>query len=79
MANEQTNSNEYIAQAVTEAAKVAVQAMAMTSRENNQRTHNVGPKVGSPLMRQLTFSLDFHSRYAELRNFRMEVMNMLQN
>ena len=49
--------------------------MAMASAENNYRAQNVEPKLDRPIMRQLIF--DWSS--TEIRNFRMEVLNVFQN
>ena len=37
------------------------------------------PKIGGLLMRQPKFDGNSTGKYAELRNFRMEVKNMFQN
>ena len=79
MTTEQANIIETIIQIGTEAARVAVQAMAIASVENNQRAQNVGPKLGGLLMRQLTFHCRFTDNYAEKRSFRVDVKNMFQN
>ena len=59
MATQQTNTTEAIVQAVVEAARMAVQPMAVAGEENRtsqEGTHNVGPKIGGPMMKQPTFS-----------------------
>ena len=56
MATEQPNIAETVVQIAAEAARVAVQAMAMASAENNQSAQNVGLKLGRSIMRQLTFN-----------------------
>ena len=76
METEQTNANEAIVQAVVEETTVAIQVMTVNGVE---RTQNVGPKLGRPIMRQLTFNWSFTDKYAELRNFKLEVENMFQN
>ena len=53
--------------------------MGMVIAENNQKGQNVGPKIGSPLMRQPTIDWSSTVRYTELRNFRMKVTNVFQN
>ena len=63
MATKQKNSNAAIAQTVAKAASVAIQAMAVAEAK---RTQNAGPKLGGPIMKQLTFNW---SSLAELRNF----------
>ena len=73
MATEQADITEAVVKVAAEAAKVAVQAMAMANVYNNQRAQNVIPKLDGSIMKQLTF--DWHStdKYAELRNFKIEV------
>ena len=56
-----------------------VQAMAMATADNNQRVQNVGPKLGRPIMKLLTLDWNSTDKYAELRNFKMEIKNMFQN
>ena len=73
MATEQANITKMIVQIADEAARAAVRAMAMASAQNNQRAQNVGHKLGSPLMRQPALNWSSTGKYAELRNFRMEV------
>ena len=51
MTTEQTNANEPIVQAVAEATRMAIQAMAVPGAE---RTQNAGPKLGRPIIKQLT-------------------------
>ena len=53
MATEQANHNKVIAHIVPEATRVVIRAMAMARAE---RTQNVGPKPGRPIMKQLTFN-----------------------
>ena len=55
MADDQANITENVAQIAAEAARVAGQAVAMASAENNQRAQNVVPKIGGPLMREPPF------------------------
>ena len=74
MASEQTITNEAIAQAVAEATRAALQAMALARAE---RTQNAGPRLGRPLMKQPTFNLE-KNRYNEFKNFRLEVNNRLK-
>ena len=52
MANEHTNSNEYVAQAVAKAARVPIQSM---SAAGVTRTEKVGPRMSRPIMKQPTF------------------------
>ena len=79
MATYQANLTETKAQIATGKARAAVQAIAMASAENNQRTQNAGLKMGGPLMRQPMFNWTSTDNYLEPRNFRMEVKNMFQN
>ena len=72
MATDKAKITEPVAQI---AARAAVLAMAMAYAGNNQRARNMGPK----LMRQTTSDWSSTDKYAELRNFRMEVKNMFQN
>ena len=76
MANEQINTNEYIAQAVAEAARTAIQTMATAY---TVRAENVGPRVSEPIMKWPTFDRSAKDKYAKQRNFKIEVKNMLQN
>ena len=75
MANEQMDSSEYIAQAVTNATRVVIQTMATTGMG---RVENVGPR-SRPSMKQATFDWNSKDKYTELRNFKLEVKNMFQN
>ena len=49
MATEQANITEAVVQ-------VVAQATSLASTDSNQRAQNVGPKLGGPMMKQLTFS-----------------------
>ena len=69
-ANEQTNSNEYIAQTVAKAARVAKQILSVTGAA---RTENAGPKMSGPIMKQPTLYWSSEDRYDELRNFKLKV------
>ena len=53
MASEQTNMYEVIAQAVAEAVRAAMQAMAAAG---NERAQNMGPRLGGPKMKQPNFN-----------------------
>ena len=70
MANEQTNSNEYIAQAVAEAAEVAIQTMPMS---NTARSENGEPRMSGPIIKQPTYNWSSKDKYAELGNIKLEV------
>ena len=76
MASKQTNTNEYIEQAVVKAARVAVQTM---SSAGTARAENMGPRMSRPIMQQPTSDWSAKDKYAELRNFKVEVQNVLQN
>ena len=55
---------------MAEAARVAVQAMAVAGGEISARhegTQNVGPNIGGPMMKQLTFKLKAEEKYNELK------------
>ena len=73
MATKQTNENEAIMLAVAETTRLTIQAMAVARAG---RTQNVGSKVGGPIMKQLTFDLSSSDKYAELKNFKLEVKNV---
>ena len=65
MANEQTTTNEVIAQAVVETTRAAIQAMTVAGAE---RAQNVGPRLGKPMMKQPYFNLEADDKYNELKN-----------
>ena len=50
MANEQINTNQYIAQAVAEAARAAIETMSMAGIA---RAGNARPRMSGPIMKQL--------------------------
>ena len=52
MASEQTNTNEYITQAVAKAARVAIQTISVAG---TARAENAGPRVSEPIMKQPSF------------------------
>ena len=64
MASEQTNANEAIVQAVAEATRAAIQAMAVAGVE---RTQNVGPRLDGPMMKQPTFNWETEDKYNKLK------------
>ena len=74
MTSEQTNVNEYRAQAVAKAARMAIQTMSAASTGEN-----VGPRMCGPMMKQPTFDWSAKEKYAELRNTKLGVKNMFQN
>ena len=59
-----------IAWAVVESARVTMQAMAAATAE---RTQNVGPRLGAPIIKQPTFNWKAEDKYNEFTNFRLEV------
>ena len=69
MANEQTNINEYITQAVPKAARLAVQTKAMAGTAS---VENPGSRMSRPIMKQPTFDWRAKDKYAELRNLKLE-------
>ena len=75
MASKQTNANEEIAKVVAEAARPAIQAMAVARAEITQ---NVGPRLGWPTMKQLTFNWEAENKYNKLKNLRLEVNNIFK-
>ena len=76
MASEQRNTNEAIVQVVAEATRAAIQTMAMARAE---RTQNGGPRLDRPIMKQLTFNREAEDKYNELKNLRLEVMNIFKS
>ena len=76
MESEQTNTNEVIVQAMAEAIRAAIQAMAVAGAE---RTQNVGPRPGGPMTKQSTFNWEADNKYKELKYFRLEVNNILKS
>ena len=54
MANEQSNANNVMAQAMAESARVTIQAMATARAESTQ---NVGPRLGGPIMKTAIIQL----------------------
>ena len=69
MANEPTNA---IAQAVADATRGAIQALAAARAE---RTQNAGPRLDGPMMKQPNFNWKAGDKYNEFKNFRLEVNN----
>ena len=59
--------SEAITRAVAEVIRIALQTMAEAWAE---RIHErLGPKVGSPTMKQPTFYWNVHGKYSELKTF----------
>ena len=75
MASEQAIANEAIVKAVAEVTRVAIQAMDAASAERPQCM--VGPKIGRPAMKQPSFNWEVDDKYNELKNFRLEVNNII--
>ena len=75
MANKQANTNEYIAQAIAKAARVAAQIM---SAAGTARAENARPRMSGPIMKQPTFDWSAKDKFAKLRNFKLEVKTCLK-
>ena len=75
MANEQAITNEAIAKAVVELTRAAIQAMAAATAERPQSV--VGPKIGRPALKQPSFNWEADDKFSELKNFRIEVNNII--
>ena len=75
MAVEQAMRNEAIAKAVAEVTKAAMQAMAAATAERIQSA--VGPKIGRPAMKQQSFNWEADDKYSKLKNFRLDVNNII--
>ena len=65
--------NEVIVQAVAEATRAAIEAMAVARVE---RTQNAEPRLGRPMMKQPTFNWRAEDKYDGLKNLRIEVSNI---
>ena len=82
MATEQATIIQAITQAAIEATKLAVKKVMaareeVTTEQRNKAT-SMRPKIGWPLLTQLTFDWTSANKYAELENFRMELHNIFQ-
>ena len=75
MASEQVILSEAIAKAVSEATRVAIQAMAAAAAQRPQSTAE--PKNGRPAMKQQTFNWDTEDKYNKVKTFKLEVDNIL--
>ena len=73
MATEQAYITEAIVQIAAEVARGAVQTIAMASTDNSAREQNVGPKLGGLILKQPTFNWSSTDKYAEPRNFKIDV------
>ena len=71
-----------ISQAATEATKAIVQVMAAAGADEStkprSKTVNMGPRLGRPSDKQPSFNLIVKDKYAEVRNFRLEVKNIFK-
>ena len=63
MASEQISQHEFIAQAVAEATRVAIQTMATTGMA---RQENAEIKMSRPILKQPTFNWRAKDKYEEL-------------
>ena len=70
MASRWTNINEYIAQAVVKAARMAIQTM---SAAGTAGAENARPRMSGPIMKEITFDWSTKDEYSELRSFKLEV------
>ena len=75
IASEQTNANEAIVQAVADATRAAIQAMAMTRAE---RTQNAGPRLGRPMMKHPHSTGKQKKCTMNSKPFRLEVNNIFK-
>ena len=76
MASEQIGQNEFIVQAVAEATRATIQTMATNGMTRQEHS---GIKMSGPIWKQPTFNWRAENKYEELQNFKLEVINMLQN
>ena len=83
MVTDQTAITQTFAQAAVETLKAAVQAIAVAVNEGSSRarrnTASTEPKIHGPTLRQPAFDWGLADKYTELRNFRLEVNNILQS
>ena len=56
--------------------RAAIQAMAATG---NERSQNIGPRLGKPAMKQPNFNWEAEDKYNELKLFRLEVNNIFKS
>ena len=68
MANEQISQYEFMAEAVAEAARFAIQTMVMASIPVQG---NTGLKMSGSRMKQPTFNWNAKDKYEELQNFKL--------
>ena len=65
--------NEAVMKAVAEATRAVIQTMV----ELHQRQEVQGPKLSSPVLKQLQFNLKAADKYTEWKAFVLEVRNVL--
>ena len=73
---EQAAMSEAIANAIAEATRLAVQAM--TDAQAQRMPNTSGPKVGSPMLKQLSFNWEVTDKHIEWKAFILEVRNVLK-
>ena len=67
-----------ITQVVAKALRAMIQAIDVTNGENITR-QTFRSKVGTPMMKKLTFNWDTKDKYNDLSNFRLEVNNIFKS
>ena len=77
MACEQAVANETIAKAVAEVTKMAIQPVETVAAERQQSA--AGPKIGRPAMKQPSFKWEADDKYSKLKNFRLEVNDIISS
>ena len=77
MASEQAIINEAIAKAVVQVTRVATQGMPAAAAERPPRV--VGPKIGRPAMKQPSCNWEANDKYSGLKNFRLQVNNIISS
>ena len=75
MVNKQAIANEAITKAVAEVNRAAIQAMVAATAERPQSM--VGSEIGGSAMKQPSFNWKADANYSELKNFRLEVNNII--
>ena len=75
MASEQINQNEFLMQGITEAARAAIQTLAMAS---TSKQNNAGLKMNGSIMKQPIFNWNTKDKYEKLQTFKLEVSNVLE-
>ena len=77
MASEKAIANKAIAKAAAEVTRVAIQAMAAAEAERLQSA--AGLKIGGPAMKQPSCKWEADNKCKELKNFRLEVNNIISS